>query len=260
MDGRRLTQIPVFVTTLIASLAIAAPAAQAADCAGANALPALASIPTAKSATLCLLNAERAAHGLAPLSVDPVLETAATTYSQAMVQQRFFEHVSPAGQTLEERLASYVSSATGSWSIGENLAWGEGALATPASIVKGWMASSGHRDNILNGGFAEIGVGIVGGSPVGSAPAISATYTTEFGAAGDGGAASSSAGSGARASASSLDPQPVRTAPRKRVSAKQKAKISTRCHRIAKRTKGSKKTRKARYDRCMSKALRAAAR
>jgi uncharacterized protein YkwD len=258
MDGRRLTQLPVFVTTLIASLAIATPAASAADCAGGMALRALSSIPTAKAATLCLLNAEREARGLAPLSVDPVLETAAMTYSQAMVQQRFFQHVSPAGQTIEERLASYVASAAGSWSIGENLAWGEGPLATPASIVRGWMASSGHRDNILNGAFAEIGVGIAGGSPVGSAPAISATYTTEFGAAGDGGA--SRAGSGSRASASSLEPLPVRTVKRKRVSAKQKAKISKRCHRVAKRTKASKKTRKARYDRCMSKALRAAAR
>jgi uncharacterized protein YkwD len=255
MDARRLTQLPVFVTTLIASVAIAAPAAHAADCPGANLLPALASVPTAKAATLCLLNGERAARGLRPLSANPVLESAATTYSQAMVQQRFFDHVSPAGQTLDDRLAPYVSAAHGDWQIGENLAWGAGPLATPASIVQNWMASPGHRDNILNATYEQIGVGIVTGSPAGSPPAISATYTTEFGASGP---AEPSVDVSVRASASSLEPLP--TSRPKRVSARQKAKMSTRCHRVAKARKGSKKTRKARYDRCMSKALRAAAR
>jgi uncharacterized protein YkwD len=257
MDARRLTQLPVLVTTVIASLAIAAPAAHAADCAGANALPALASVPTAKAATLCLLNGERAARGLRPLSANSVLETAATTYSQAMVQQRFFDHVSPGGQTIDDRLAPYVRSARGDWQIGENLAWGEGPLATPASIVQNWMASPGHRDNILKPAYEEIGVGIVTGSPVGSLPAIAATYTTEFGASG---AAQPSTSWAARASASSVEPLAAGTPQRKRVSAKQKAQMSKRCHRVAKHTKGSKKTRKARYDRCMSKALRAAAR
>ena len=181
MDGSRRKHLPAFVTTVIASLALAAPAAHAADCAGANLLPALASVPTAKAATLCLINDERAAHGLAPLSVDPVLETAATAYSKAMVSQRFFDHVSPGGQTIEQRLAAYVASAT-SYAVGENLAWGEGPLATPASIVRSWMASDGHRDNILSRSYDEIGVGIAGGSPRGSLPAIAATYTTEFGA------------------------------------------------------------------------------
>lgn len=253
MDGSRRKHLPAFVTTVIASLALAAPAAHAADCAGANLLPALASVPTAKAATLCLINDERAAHGLAPLSVDPVLETAATAYSKAMVSQRFFDHVSPGGQTIEQRLAAYVASAT-SYAVGENLAWGEGPLATPASIVRSWMASDGHRDNILSRSYDEIGVGIAGGSPRGSLPAIAATYTTEFGAT------SSSATGAARASASSLEPLAVRQTTVKRVSAKKKAQLSKRCHRAAKRTKASKKTRKARYDRCMRKSLRAAAR
>jgi len=243
------------VTTLIASLAIAVPTAQAADCAGANLLPALASVPTAKAATLCLVNGERTARGLAPLAADPVLESAATAYSQAMVQQHFFDHVSPGGQTLKERLASYVASAD-NWTMGENIAWGEGALATPAAIVKSWMASTGHRANILNSDFEEIGVGIVGGTPVGSLPAVSATYTTEFGAR----SSVSSAGGPTHASASSSEPLPAAAPQVKRMSAKKKAQISKRCHRVARRTKASKKTRKARYERCMSKALRAAAR
>jgi uncharacterized protein YkwD len=237
------------VTTVIASLAIAAPAAQAADCAGANLLPAIASVPTAKAATLCLLNSERASHGLAPLASEATLESAATAYSQAMVRQRFFAHVSPGGQTLSQRLRTYVASA-GNWATGENLAWGEGTLATPAAIVRNWMLSPAHRDNILDRRFEEIGVGIVGGSPVGSLPAISATYTTEFGVRG----APPSASSPTRAVASSAKRST------KRISAKKKAQISKRCHRIAKRAKASKKTRKARYSRCMRTQLAAARR
>jgi uncharacterized protein YkwD len=247
--------LPVVAAAFVASLTLSASTAHAADCAGANVLPALSSIPAAQASTLCLLNNERASRGLAPLTDEATLESVATGYSQAMVQQRFFGHVSPSGGTLTDRLASYVGSAT-SYATGENLAWGEGTLGTPAAIVRGWMASPGHRDNILNDAYREIGIGIVTGSPVGSLPAASATYTTEFGAR-----ESAAPGSApTRASASSAEPLAV-TAPRgKSVSASTKRQISTRCHRVARRTKGSKKTRAARYDRCVSQALRAAAR
>ena len=241
-------------TTVLASLTLAASPAHAADCAGANLLPALSSVPTAKAATLCLLNNERATRGLAPLSTQPELESSAQNYSQAMVQQRFFAHVSPGGQTITDRLADYTGAAL-SYTTGENLGWGEGALATPSAIVRGWMASTGHRDNILSGDFTEIGVGIVGGTPSGGLPALSATYTTEFGSR-----TLATTGSSLRASASSVEPRPVRTTSPKRLSAKQKAQISKRCHRVAKRTKASKKVRKARYDRCVRKETRAATR
>jgi len=250
--ARRLS-LPLLTTALLASLTLSASPAHAASCAGADLLPAIASVPTAKSATLCLLNDERAARGLAPLSSEPTLEAAAHEYSLAMVHQRFFGHVSPSGQTISERLAGYVGSAR-SWVTGENLAWGEGTLATPAAIVRGWMASPGHRDNILNGEFNEIGVGIVGGTPRGGLPGLSATYATEFGAR------TTSAGSTLRATAaSSLSPRPA-AKKSKRLSTKQKRQISKRCHRVSKRTKASKKTRKARYDRCVRTQTRAAKR
>ena len=248
--ARRLS-LPLLTTALLASSTLAASPAQAADCAGGDLLPAVASVPTAKSATLCLLNGERAARGLGPLSSEPTLEAAAHDYSLAMVRQHFFGHVSPGGQTINERLAGYVGSAR-SWTTGENLAWGEGSLATPAAIVRGWMASPSHRDNILKGEFKEIGIGIVGGTPSGALPAASATYTTEFGSR------TTSSGSVLRAAASSV--APASAAPKKKLSAKQKRRISTRCHRVAKRTKASKKTRKARYDRCVRKQTRAAQR
>ncbi|MGI8594384.1 MAG: CAP domain-containing protein [Solirubrobacteraceae bacterium] len=64
---------------------------------------------------------------------------------------------------------------------GENIAWGGGKLGTPASIVRNWMKSRGHRANILNGAFKESGIGIAVGDPdstVSGFPA--ATYTQVF--------------------------------------------------------------------------------
>ena len=255
---RHLLSLSVFLTATLASLTLSASTAQAQSCAGANVLPVLSGVPTAKAATLCLINGERAADGLAALSSEPALERAATAYSQAMVQRRFFGHVTPGGETIEQRLAGYFGSAGGG-AMGENIAWGERTLATPASIVRSWMASPGHRQNILSPRFKEIGVGIAPGSPSGSVPAISATYTTAFGAR----SVPTSASSGptaTRVSASSMSPRTARAPKAKRISAKRKAQISKRCHRVAKRTKASRKTRAKRYDRCMRRSLRAAAR
>ena len=247
----RRSRCTLIATAIVASFALSASPAHAADCAGANLLPAIASIPTAKAATLCLLNNERATRGLAPLASQPTLEAAATAYSHAMVRQRFFAHVSPGGQTITDRLASYVGSAR-AWATGENLAWGEGSLATPGAIVRDWMQSASHRDNILNGTFREIGIGIVGGTPRGGLPAVSATYTTEFGSR----TPASSSTTSLQASAASKKKSATRKSTR--ISAKKKKQISRRCNRVARRTKASKKTRKARYDRCMRSELRAA--
>ena len=237
---RRRLHLLAIAISIIAALGIAAPGAQAATCAGADEVPSTASITVSKVATLCLLNAERAQQGLAPLGDDQQLDGAATSYSATMVQQGFFAHVSPAGQLLEQRLATYVSFAQ-VWDVGENLAWGTGSLATPRAIVLGWMQSAAHRANILNGRFSEIGIGIVNGSPAGSAPALSATYTTHFGTR-----TPSTAGSSSPSTAGAM---PAAT----------KRRIASRCARVARRTPASRATRSARTARCVKKRLRTAA-
>ena len=73
----------------------------------------------------------------------------------------------------------YVKPGQG-WTLGENLAWGSYQLATPKSIVRSWMNSPGHRANILNGRFREIGIGVVDGAPV-PGTSHAATYATSFG-------------------------------------------------------------------------------
>jgi uncharacterized protein YkwD len=273
---RRLP-VPVFAAACAAVFAIAmpAPAAPAASCPGADAMPIAASPATAKSATLCLLNNERAANGLPPLASQPQLETAATGYSQAMVQQHFFAHTSPSGDTLQDRLRAYISGVT-TWDIGENLAWGEGSYATPASVVGGWMRSEGHRANILNGTFREIGIGIVAGTPGGSPPESSATYTAEFGArvgapsgsgapagpgsqpGGAGGAADPTAASASTGNEPASDPSARK--PARKVSAAKRRWIKAQCARIARKTKLSRKARQARISRCVKARMKAAQR
>lgn len=253
MDARRRHRLPLsaFATALVASLALAAPSAHAANCPGADQLPLLSTSASARSATLCLLNDQRAASGLAPLTSQPVLEAAATGYAGAMVEQRFFAHVSPAGQTLDARLAAYVSGAR-SFAIGENLAWGQGVLGTPAATMNAWMRSQGHRENILSASFDEIGIGIVPGSPKGGLLDAGATYVTEFGSREGGGGTSPTRTSVSSASVDVTAKRAAKAPARpKPLSAKTKRRISKQCHAVARRKPASAKTRRARYERCV---------
>jgi uncharacterized protein YkwD len=170
---------------LALGLVLALPAgASAAACKGANSRPTARNLPAIRTATVCLLNKQRASHGLPRLRQQRVLAKVAKRYSRLMVRQGFFSHVSPSGSTMVGRVrrTRYLRGVR-SWSLGENLAWGAGRSASPAQIVRAWMRSPGHRANILDGTFREIGIGIVRGAPrrVGAARAA-ATYTTEFGA------------------------------------------------------------------------------
>jgi uncharacterized protein YkwD len=167
----------------VAALALAAPAgAQAADCGvAADYVPNAGNLAEVGQATLCLLNNERAAQRLRPVVEAPGLTQPSRAYSARMVAESFFAHESPDGGTLVDRLtgAGYIAP-DGDWTVGENIAWGQGHLATPRNIVAAWMASPGHRKNVLTGEYTEIGLGVVTGTP-GDA-SWGATYTTDFGA------------------------------------------------------------------------------
>jgi len=172
------------LATLLALGALIAPAgAQAQDCAGTNVKPTRANLEQVRSAVLCLHNHERARHGLSPLRENPKLRRAAGRHSANMVSSRFFDHTTPGGSTMVDRIrrAGYTSGAR-AWALGENIAWGSGRLATAAQIHRSWMNSAGHRANILQRRFREIGIGIENGLPVRlSAAQSGATYTTDFG-------------------------------------------------------------------------------
>jgi uncharacterized protein YkwD len=147
-------------------------------CAAGSSMPGRTNLASMSGAIFCLLNAERAANGLPPLRLNRQLSRAAQPYAALMVRKRFFAHVTARSTPLSRiRGTGYVH---GNWEIGENLAWGSGALATPRAIVNGWMHSPGHRANILHAAFRDIGIGIKLGAP-GPGLVGGATYVTDFG-------------------------------------------------------------------------------
>jgi uncharacterized protein YkwD len=167
------------IATLTALLLPAAANAQA--CAGAGAMPGKHNAAKIRTATMCLLNKERAKAGMGKLRSNTKLRRAARSHSTDMVSRGYFDHSGPAGDTLLTRVddVHYIK-ATASYFLAENIAWGSGSLATPAEIVKAWMNSPGHRANILTARFKEAGIGIALGTPS-DASLAGATYTMDFG-------------------------------------------------------------------------------
>ncbi|HEY0362265.1 MAG TPA: CAP domain-containing protein [Solirubrobacteraceae bacterium] len=152
-------------------------------CVSADAMPGQAAVEDLRAATLCLMNAERTARGLGRLQSEPLLGRVAAGYARQMVRGQFFDHTSPAGSTMLARIkaTSYLRDVT-SWSVGENLAWGTGTLATPRAMVRAWMQSAEHRANLLDRHFADVGIGVAAGAPVALEPGeLGGTYVTDFG-------------------------------------------------------------------------------
>ncbi|HYH89240.1 MAG TPA: CAP domain-containing protein [Solirubrobacteraceae bacterium] len=151
------------------------------SCGNADLAPDGANLGTIAVATLCLLNAERGDRGLATLKPHRSLERAALVHGGDMVEHSYFSHDGRNGSRPAQRIraAGYLSS-DGAWRIGENLAWGTGDLATPRAIMSAWMASSGHRANILQPAYREIGISVLPGNPA-SRDGSGATFVTEFG-------------------------------------------------------------------------------
>ena len=184
------------VIAMLALVALGAPATAHADagsaararaaserCSGADAIPGQAPGDDLREATLCLMNAERTARGLGRLQAEPLLGRVAVSYARQMVRGRFFDHTSPGGSTMLARIkaTSYLRDVS-SWSVGENLAWGSGSLATPRAAVRAWMQSAEHRANLLDRHFADVGIGVAVGAPIALEPGeVGGTYVTDFG-------------------------------------------------------------------------------
>lgn len=137
----------------------------------------------AVQATLCVLNAARERHGVRPLRMNRRLSRAARRHARDMVRRNYFAHDSLGGATFVDRIrhSGYLRNA-GAWFVGENIAWGSHHYSSPRSIGRMWMNSPGHRGNILNGRFRDIGIGLAFGAPVAGAGGPATTYATDFGA------------------------------------------------------------------------------
>lgn len=149
---------------MVRSLAVAALIAVAAT-APLNAKPRLSSArgeaaarPAAVDPSLAMaltrINELRRQAGAAPLILNARLSAAAQAHADDMAVKNYFSHTSLDGRTPGQRITAAGYSFT-KW--GENIAWG---YADWNAALTGWMGSAGHRANLLDTSFSEIGLGV----------------------------------------------------------------------------------------------------
>lgn len=132
---------------------------------------------TVERSLFCLTNLHRFRNGLAPLTRDTRLGTAARNHSVDMVRRGFFDHISPEGSTPSDRAmaAGYPGGA------GENIA--ANGTGSAASLFTQWKHSSGHNANMLGSGYKAAGMGVTPGFPGGGGGPGAVTATQMFGSA-----------------------------------------------------------------------------
>jgi uncharacterized protein YkwD len=139
-----------------------ASAAAHSTCQNTELRPTATNVSLIRTATLCLINSERRAHGERPLRPNRRLRRAAQAHTESMAFGDYFEHDGPGGDTpLSRMIASgYIPNSQVGYEIGENIGWGTLYLGTPRAIVAAWMASPGHRANILDTRFRDTAIGV----------------------------------------------------------------------------------------------------
>lgn len=103
------------------------------------------------------VNERREAEGLAPLEGSAALASVARAYSCRMGEEGFFDHMSPDGDSVADRVEA---AGIRYRAVGENLAFVSGARDPVDVVVDGWMESPGHRANILSDVYSHAGMGI----------------------------------------------------------------------------------------------------
>jgi uncharacterized protein YkwD len=122
------------------------------------------------------VNRVRAARGLRALRATPSLAASARRHSTQMGQRGFFDHNSADGTPFWRRIERfYGDRGFRSWAVGENIFWQSPTTIAAISVVRSWLASAGHRANLLSRDWRDVGVGAIslpsapgvyGGSPV----------------------------------------------------------------------------------------------
>lgn len=113
-------------------------------------------------AVLKLVNEERSKQGLKSLTLSSNLTQIANTKAKDMAVNNYFNHTSPTYGTPFQMLQHFGVTYK---SAGENIAAGQ---KTPEEVMKAWMNSSGHRANILNSSYTQLGVGYYKGGSYGT--------------------------------------------------------------------------------------------
>jgi uncharacterized protein YkwD len=147
---------------LLVALTVSAAAASGATAArSAEEESAVQRSPSLEELVLREVNALRAARHLGTLTVSPALSRSAVAHSRAMATYGFFAHESRDGTSFAQRIKRFYVPQSRTWSVGENLAMFGGSPPTASAIVEAWMASPGHRANLLRSLFHEAGLAIV---------------------------------------------------------------------------------------------------
>ena len=144
---------PVAVLALAVVLAPAAAQPSATPTSGRVAATAL------EDGIVAKLNLIRRAHRLTPLRVNPGLTAAARLHSRDMVANGYFEHENLDGKPFWKRVGRFYGAYRGAdVDLGENILWASGGLDADGAAGE-WMKSPGHRENILDPHWREIGMG-----------------------------------------------------------------------------------------------------
>lgn len=107
-------------------------------------------------------NVERLARGLGPLEWSHILARAAHAHSEEMVRMGYFSHVSPVPSRRTPMMRVRAAGLRAqSLFVGENIARGTWSAADSRDVIRVWMESPGHRENLLRPNFSYIGVGVV---------------------------------------------------------------------------------------------------
>lgn len=117
-------------------------------------IPTIDSVKALEDEVIRLVNAERAKKGLGMLKANWQLSRVARYKSQDMVNKNYFSHTSPTYGSPFKMMESFGLKFS---AAGENIAYGQ---RTPAEVMNAWMNSPGHRSNILNPTYNQIGVGL----------------------------------------------------------------------------------------------------
>lgn len=181
-SARPITRARRFAVAALATFAglvtVAVPAAGAQryhgrqavhGCAGAHARIASTARPELQAAVVCLVNVQRTSRGLPALRESARLDRSAQGWTNVMVRVHTLTHGAD--------FAARISAVGFAWSMaGENIATG---FLTPTAVVRAWMASPGHCQNILSPSFLDVGTGVSRPSVAGAGRA--GTWTEDFG-------------------------------------------------------------------------------
>jgi uncharacterized protein YkwD len=142
------------------------------------AAPADTSTAAQLTAMSCLVNYARSHAGVPLLHETKTLDLAGTLKLNADLRCGTFTHT-PCGQPFQTVFTAAGYSLGAAYSVGENLAYGQGALGSPEAIMQAWLASPDHRQNLLSTSWTSFGLALHAGATFLGASGV-ALWVNEF--------------------------------------------------------------------------------